>query len=534
MINFKILAYNDIGTIEYRILTELNSLVHEYLLTEDELVGYFAEKHNLLEEKVGEIIKSAKLKSLEGEDGKYLMPRDINGMYEWTDTVASREDSYAWYRSKVRLSGPFAIARGIVDTARVMRGQNPFGMDIFNWMLPQTPVVLKEDPVELEIGGQLIKIPRLSATKVMVNGEERPYDVFNSNDYLGLRVHPRVMAASIAAVLTFGNGTGGSRMISGTTPVHIELERVISEFKGTEDTVVLNTGYATNVAMAATFFGPGSVIFSDSLNHASIIDGMKESQARIVVFKHNDIDDLVEKIGQTVKNSPEGRKILRQAFLYVESVYSMDGDIAKLNEIVQVAKHYGLVLGIDEAHSTLVLGKTGRGICERLNIDVNDIDLLMGTLSKAGGAEGGFISAKRELVEAFKLLARPFWFSTAQTAASFAGAAESFRVIGDEAWRVEKLAEKSAKIRAELTEMGYDIGTSTTHIIPVIIGDQVKTAMLSAQLKAQGILAGAIFAPAVQKGKERIRLSISAEHSYKQIKDLLKVFEQARGMILGR
>ena len=319
-------------------------------------------------------------------------------------------------------------------------------------------------------------------------------------------------------------------MVFGTTPFHSLLEQGISEFKGTESTVVFNTGYETNLAMASVFFsGPESIIISDSLNHASIIDWTQLSRANVVVFKHNDINDLVRVIEEVIEN--HGRKALRQALLFIESVYSMDGDIAKLGEIMDVSKHYGLVLGVDEAHSTLAIGNTGRGICEHLTLPHENIDLLMGTLSKAVGAEGGSISGKEEVIFAFKLLSRQFWFSTAQTAASFAGAAESFRVIQEENWRIQALASKSAKVRAELKKMGYDIGTSETHIIPVIIGYQIRTAMLSEQLKKARILASAIYAPAVPNGKERIRLSISAEHTDKQIAKLLEVFNSARRML---
>ncbi|MCC7542043.1 MAG: pyridoxal phosphate-dependent aminotransferase family protein [Deltaproteobacteria bacterium] len=504
------------------------TLLARYRLTRDEWLGYFAEKLDRIEQRVAEVLDSVSIAERDDDD-VLLRPRAAS-RYEWQLASESRDGSLRWYREHVALSGPFASARPMMDVARRMRGQNPAELDVFTWMLPQRPEMGAPAPSELcerpTLGRAAASLPQLHPTRVRVSGAERTYDLFSGNDYLGLRVDPRVRAAAMEAVAAHGIGSGGSRMLSGTSELHRRLEQRIAELAGTEDAVVLNSGYHANLAVLSSFGQDGVVVFSDRLNHASIIDGLRMSEAQSRVFEHNDVDDLVRVIEQHCAESPRGRDSLRTGMIVVEAVYSMDGDVAPVRRITEVARHYGLALHVDEAHSALVMGARGGGICEHLDIDPSRVHLHMGTLSKAFGGEGGYVAARRPIVEALKLRARQFWFSTALPASSMAGALAALDVATAEPERRERLWRNAAFVRDELAAAGFDLCGSTTWIVPVLVGDELRTALLQQGLRDEGILASAVFAPAVARGQERIRLSISSEHTPYQLEHLVGVFRK--------
>ncbi len=509
----------------------VSALLGRWSLTRGEIAAYCAQHLDLVSEGVDALLGAARLVYVE-VDGEWLVRPAETDHETWVATAADREASRAWFRRNVTLSGPFARASRVVDIARMMRGQNPFGVDIFGWMLPQRPAALgSRTMVSLE--GEVFSMPDLDATRVVLESEHdsesddapATLDLFSGNDYLGLRVHPRVRAAAMRALRDTGVGSGGSRMLSGTSPEHRALERALARWKGTEDAVVFNSGWHANMAVMTAFAGPETVVFSDALNHASIIDGLRLSGAEVQVFAHNDAADLARRI-QAVRDDPaRGPRALSRGLVVVEGIYSMDGDVADLGPIVDLAEANGLTVHVDEAHSALVLGAHGKGVCEQAGVAPSRVALQMGTLSKAFGGEGGYVAGRAGVIEALKLSARPFWFSTALPGSSAAGSLAALQVAQAEPERRERLWRNAASLRGALTALGYHLCGSTTWIIPVLIGDEARTALLHHRLREAGILASAIFAPAVPRGQERVRLSISSEHTRPQLERVVEVFE---------
>lgn len=508
------------------------ALLGRWSLTRGEIAAYCAQHFDLVSEGVDALLGAARLVYVE-IDGEWLVRPAETDHGTWLSEVADREASRAWFRRNVALSGPFARASRVVDIARMMRGQNPFGVDIFGWMLPQRPAALGTGTI-VSIEGETFSMPDLDATRVVVEGEGESeqdskaaatLDLFSGNDYLGLRVHPKVRAAAMRVLRDTGVGSGGSRMLSGTSPEHHALERALARWKGTEDAVVFNSGWHANMAVTTAFAGPETVVFSDALNHASIIDGLRLSGAEVQVFAHNDVADLARRI-QAVRDDPaRGPRALSRGLVVVEGIYSMDGDVAPLGPIVDLAEANGLTVHVDEAHSALVLGATGKGLCEHAGVAPGRVALQMGTLSKAFGGEGGYVAGRAGVIEALKLLARPFWFSTALPGSSAAGSLAALQVAQEEPERRARLWQNAAYLRGALTDLGYHLCGSTSWIIPVLIGDEARTALLHHRLREAGILASAIFAPAVSRGQERVRLSLSSEHTRPQLERVVEVFE---------
>lgn len=505
------------------------ALLLRHQLTRSEVRAYCADRFDVIESRAEEeLLRVGREEPI--EDGeKVFCPVDLE-VASWRTSAATREESRAWFRAHVALSGPFARGRRIVDTARAMRGQNPFGLDVFGWLLPQRPLPLGRSQ-RVSVDGEAIDVPALDAGRVLLEGDERPYDLFSGNDYLGLRVHPEVRAAIMLAARDLGAGSGGSRMLSGSSPAHRGLEHGLAGWKGAEDAVVFNTGWHANVAVMTAFAGSDTVVFSDALNHASMIDGLRLAGADVRVFRHNDVADLTRLIEEARRDPAVGPRGLDRAIVAVEGVYSMDGDVAPFAAIVDVAERNGLAVHVDEAHSALVLGEHGKGICEHAGVDPARVALQMGTLSKAFGGEGGYVLGNAKVIEALKFLARPFWFSTALPAASVAGSLASLRASQAEPDRRRRLHDNSAHVRAELAAMGYDLCGSSTWIIPVRIGDEAKTGFFQHRLKEAGILVSPVFAPAIPRGQERVRLSMSSEHTPEQIERVLAVFRDMASLI---
>lgn len=341
--------------------------------------------------------------------------------------------------------------------------------------------------------------------------------VFASNNYLGLADHPEIKRRAIETIERFGTGSGASRLITGSTAVHEEFESRIASFKGGERALLFNTGYMANLGLISSLAGPKDVIFSDRLNHASIIDGARLSKAEVVVYEHLDLADLEEKLSRA-----DGKR----ALIVSDGVFSMDGDIAPLGNLVKLRDRYNCLLMIDDAHGTGVLGGTGRGISEHFEIH-SGIDVHMGTMSKALGADGGFAVGSSELVEFLVNSARPFIFSTAISPGSVGAAIAALDVLEKETWRIERLRENSQYFRKGLQGIGLNVPNGITPIIPVLIGTNRDTLAFSEVLKTMGIFSPAMRPPTVPEGSGRIRVTIMATHTCGQMDTALDAFERA-------
>jgi 8-amino-7-oxononanoate synthase len=340
--------------------------------------------------------------------------------------------------------------------------------------------------------------------------EGRDLLMLASNSYLDLSNHPEVKAAAADAALRWGVGSGGSRLTTGNTHLHEALESTIARFKGTEAALVFDTGYMANVGTISSLCGPGDSVFSDELNHASIIDGIRLSRATVHIYRHNDMDDLDRVIRASGFVPGRGRGLVVS-----DAVFSMDGDILELPRFMALAEQYELLSMIDEAHATGVLGTTGRGIAEHYQSSSKP-DVVMGTLSKAIGAEGGFVCGSRELVEFLKNRARSLIFSTALSPITIASALKALDIIEHQPERVLAL-QRNVKFFCEaLSAAGIPI-QSKTPIVPVVVGDEERASLLSQQLFAEGYFVSAIRYPTVAKGKARLRVALMSTHTEKEL-----------------
>ncbi|MEN8208664.1 MAG: aminotransferase class I/II-fold pyridoxal phosphate-dependent enzyme [Candidatus Fermentibacteria bacterium] len=339
-----------------------------------------------------------------------------------------------------------------------------------------------------------------SGPRVLLGG--KPFLMVSSYDYLGLIGHPDIEAAALEAVRTYGTGTGGVRLLTGTTELHYLLERDIAAFKGTEAALTFSSGYLANLAVISTLFGPRDRIIIDSRAHRSIVEACRLSRVPATRFDHDDPTSLEDKL-KTV--SSECRTLI-----IVEGIYSMDGDICSLPEIVKLKKKYNALLMVDEAHSFGVLGSRGRGVNEYFGIEPEDVDIWMGTLSKAIPSNGGFIAGTRDLVILLQHASAPFIFSAALTPASAASAREALRVIEREPERLARLRRNAEYFRSSIIELGFDTGLSETAVIPIILGDDEKALQTARRLFSLGIIATPIVKPAVSPGSARLRLCATA------------------------
>lgn len=328
--------------------------------------------------------------------------------------------------------------------------------------------------------------------------------VFHSNDYLGMTHEPAVIAAAREA-LRWGTGSGGARLTSGASFELSDLEAELARFKGYEAALVFNTGYMTNLGVLYGLADKRDVIFSDSLNHASLIDGCRISRASVAVYPHSDMDAL----RRLLRDTPcEGER-----FIITDGVFSMDGDVADLPALAELAHTYNARLLVDDAHATGVIGETGRGTAEYWHLP-GVIDLQVGTLSKALGSEGGFLCASRPVVEWLRNRSRPFIFSTAIGPATAAAALSALRLLeADPAHYLGRLRRNTALLRDALTEAGLPLLAGHTPILPLVMGDPGKTAAFAARCRAEGLLLSAIRPPSVPEGTSRIRLTVTAAHS---------------------
>lgn len=346
--------------------------------------------------------------------------------------------------------------------------------------------------------------------------EGRSLLLFCGNDYLGLSRHPRVVRAAEKALKKYGVGTGAARLISGTTDAHASLEKKLAQFKGKESALVFATGFLANLGILTAFAGEKDVIVMDKLCHASLIDGARLSKATLRVFPHKNYKKCEEILQRT--------KDARKRILVSETVFSMDGDLADLKELIRLKEKYEALLVVDDAHGTGVLGTHGRGATERGGL-AKKIDIIMGTLSKAIGGLGGFVAADKTLIDSLINLARPFIFTTALPPVLCEAAREALCVIKEEPTLRKKLWSNIHKVHKGLARLGFSIAKPESAILPVILGDEKKALAAFEALLEQGIFIPAVRYPTVPKGKARLRVTVSAAHTPGDIQKLLLAFK---------
>ncbi|HSM76340.1 MAG TPA: glycine C-acetyltransferase [Bryobacteraceae bacterium] len=326
-----------------------------------------------------------------------------------------------------------------------------------------------------------------------------------SNNYLGLANHQKLVDASVNAAKMYGAGSGAVRTISGTMSLHMQLEERIAAFKHVEACVVFQSGFAANAGTVSALLGPDDHIISDALNHASIIDGCRLSRAKIHVFPHGDTGVAEEKL-KALETTP-GRKLL-----ITDGVFSMDGDIGPLPALVEIAERYGAIMMIDDAHSSGVLGRNGRGTVDHFHLH-GRVDVQVGTLSKAIGVLGGYVCGTRDMIDFLHHRARPFLFSTSHPPAVAAACLAAFDLLEEEPERIEKLWSNTRRFQAALRNAGFDIGSTETPITPVMVGEAKTAHEFSRQLFENGLFATGIGFPTVPEGKARIRAIVTAAHT---------------------
>ncbi len=336
-----------------------------------------------------------------------------------------------------------------------------------------------------------------------------------SNDYLNLTKHPRTIEAGRQALEKYGSGAGSVPLLGGTLDLHIELEKKIAEFKGCEDSIIYTSGFGSNCGTLLSILQEEDIAILDMFVHASIIDGCKSTNTKF--FRHNDMDSL-EKVLKKAKDK------YRTKLIIVDGVYSMDGDIAPLDRIVELAKAYGAYVMVDEAHATGVIGNTGRGTPQHHNIE-GKVDIVAGTLSKALGGVGGFIASSGELVELLRFYSRPYIFSTAMTPQVAGSLIAALEVIEKEPEHRSKLWENIDYFRSNLKAIGFDLGNSETAIFPIIIGDDLKVREMCRRLHELDIYVNPVMYPAVPKRLSRIRMSIMSAHTREHLDKALEALE---------
>ena len=363
-----------------------------------------------------------------------------------------------------------------------------------------------------------------SAQGPVVSVDERRLISLSSNDYLGLTHHPRLREAALAAVRDFGVGSGAVRTIAGTMSLHEELERELAAFKGTQAVLTLQSGFSANTGVIPTITGEQDLIVSDALNHASIIDGMRLSKAPRKIYPHGDIEALRGLLREAAEKGREGTGLpYRLVLVVTDGVFSMDGAIAPLPQIVTAAEEFGAAVFVDDAHASGVLGRNGRGSVDHFGLH-GRVAIQVGTLSKAVGVLGGYVAGSQDLRDILIQRARPFLFSTSHPPAVAAACREAIRVMQDEPDLIERLWSNTRRFKAELKRLGFDTGTSETPITPVMMGDPDTAGRFSQRLFDEGVFAQPVVYPTVAIDKARIRTIVTAAHGEEQLDRALETF----------
>jgi len=346
-------------------------------------------------------------------------------------------------------------------------------------------------------------------------GKEKEMIMLASNNYLGLSYRPEVIEAGIKAINRYGAGLCGSPLLCGYSEAHRNLEKKLAEFKSCEDAMIFPAGFSTNMGTITALMRQNDVVITDRLDHASIIDGARFSGAMLRTFGHNDLD----KLKRILKTYRENGKLI-----IVEGVYSMDGDLPLLKEIKELACEYNARLMLDEAHATGVIGKTGKGSAEHFNLN-GELDIIMGTFSKALGSMGGFICAKKEVINYIRFYARSYLFSASLSPVIVACVSKALEIIKSEPELREKLWNNISYMKENLVSLGFDIGNSHSAIIPILIGDGIILRKMTTEIHEKGIFLNSVFYPAVPKEKSRIRLSLMATLSKDDLDTALNILE---------
>ncbi len=382
-------------------------------------------------------------------------------------------------------------------------------------------VVEAREAIKAGIYPFFLPLEETEGTEVKING--RKLIMLGSNNYLGLTTHPKVKEAAIEAVKKYGTSSTGSRFMNGTLKIHRELEDKLAEFLHREACIVFSTGYQANVGTISSLIGRNDIAITDKEDHASIIDGVRMSYGSMLRFKHNDMADLRRVLESAPKDAGK--------LLIIDGVYSMAGDIAPLPEIMKIAKEFGVRVMVDDAHSIGVLGENGRGTSNYFHMD-KETDIIMGTFSKSFASLGGFIAGDEDVIFYVKHTARSFIFSASMSPANTGAAIAALEVIKSEPERIEHLWKIADRMRNGLKQLGFDVGTSNTPIIPVYIRDRMKTVLMWKELFDNGVYCNPVLPPAVPPTESLLRTSYIATHTEEQIDRALEIFEKA-GKKLG-
>lgn len=357
------------------------------------------------------------------------------------------------------------------------------------------------------------------ANGAKINIDDKELINLSSNNYLGLATNETLKKAAKETIDSHGVGAGAVRTINGTLDVHVELEETLAKFKGTEAAVAFQSGFNCNMAAIQGVMNKEDAILSDELNHASIIDGCRLSRAKIIRVNHSDMDDLRQKAKEAVESGK-----YKKVMYITDGVFSMDGDVAKLPEIVEIAKEFDLITYVDDAHGSGVMGK-GAGTVKHFGLE-KDVDIQMGTLSKAIGVVGGYVAGTQALIDYLKVAARPFLFSTSLTPGDTKAINEAVKMLMDSTELHDQLWENGNYLKNGLKALGFDIGNSETPITPCIIGDEKTTQAFSKRLMEEGVYAKSIVFPTVPKGTGRVRNMPMASHTKEMLDDALAIYEK--------
>ena len=358
----------------------------------------------------------------------------------------------------------------------------------------------------------------------------------SSNDYLGLTHHPRLKAAAVEAVREYGAGSGAVRTIAGTMTLHEALESELAAFKGTEAVLTFQSGFSANTGVIPTITGEADLIVSDALNHASIIDGMRLSKAPRKVYPHADVAGLEAVLKEARENGRgDGTGPYRLVLVVTDGVFSMDGDIAPLAGIVEVAERYDAAVLVDDAHASGVLGRNGRGSVDHFGL-TGRVAIQVGTMSKAMGVLGGYVAGSQDLRDILVQRARPFLFSTSHPPAVAAACREAIAVMKEETWRMDRLWASTTRFKAELARLGFDTGRSQTPITPIIVGDSELANRFSSELFEAGVFATSVVFPTVSLDQARLRTIVTAALTDEHLDRALEAFSgvgRRLGLIAG-
>ena len=385
-------------------------------------------------------------------------------------------------------------------------------MDCLEWINDELKQVHDK-----ELFRTLTELQTGQSPEITIGGKE--YILLASNSYLGLSVDPRVIQAAEEAVRKYGTGSGGSRLVSGSSDLHRELEEKIASFKNTESAILFSSGYLANIGTISSLVGPDDFVYSDELNHASIIDGCRLSKAGLRIYGHLNYEELDSLLAG---DSSSGKKLV-----VTDTVFSMDGDLADLKILAEICDKHGAMLMVDEAHATGVLGERGSGATEHFNVEER-VPVVMGTLSKAVGSLGGYIAGSQNLIDFVRNRVRSYIFDTSLPAPSLAASLKSIEIIETEKERREHLWKIVNMFKAGLSELGYDVIPSNSAIVPILTGDPGPTLEIAAKLRKEGVFTPAVRPPSVAPGKCRVRSSLMSSHTVDHIERALDAFRKAR------